>query len=310
LFLRSIKYTSKTFHKAKTPSSEEGEAPPKMTETFPWQPWTVIAFDLEGTDLVRPGNMPHITQWSAYELTTKTTFNCYVMPKIPIPQRVRKLTGISVQRNRYGSSQLIAKGEVQPALSIRQAIRNFLDWLDLHEFRKVVLVAHGGERYDFKVLVHAFNNNDEFEALKNRVSGFLDSHPLMKVKFPFEPSYKQVDLVKRHLNDSYSSHDAEEDTKALANLLIKSKLNNNDIVRGMLSPLAVHRTNEISHPGLMRLATKTSLHGNDGSLSHDILRLKSSPMSVAKTLKKDHALQKNMKQHLSSVNETRSVPKI
>ena len=173
--------------------------------------------------------MPHITQFSAVELTTNKSFDHYVMPKVRTIRRVERLTGIAVHRPRYGSPIFRVHGRVKEAISITTAIEKFLKWLDDNKFEDVVLVAHSGDRYDFPLLVRACEDTGKFIDFKRKVVGLLDSWPLMKRKFPYRSSYSQANLCRTELGLSYDTHSALEDSQALAKLLIKADLNERDI---------------------------------------------------------------------------------
>ena len=126
---------------------------------------------------VREGQpAPHITQFSAVELTTNKSFDYYAMPKVRTNTRVERLTGIAVRRPRYGSPIFRVRGRVKEAVSITTAIEKFLKWLDDNTFEDVILVAHGGEKYDFPLLVWACKDTGKFIEFKRKVVGLLDSH--------------------------------------------------------------------------------------------------------------------------------------
>jgi len=51
--------------------------------------------------------MPHITQIAAVELESGSSFNCYVVPKVPISAPAQQITGIVVS----DSGSMVVKGE-------------------------------------------------------------------------------------------------------------------------------------------------------------------------------------------------------
>jgi DNA polymerase III epsilon subunit-like protein len=97
--------------------------------------------------------MPHITQLACLDTIHKTEFSTYVIPQIPIDVGAEKATGII-----FDGSKLKVKGEEVIALKVKDALTQFLDYLK--KFDDVVLVAHNGRVFDFRVLSSAVKNVD------------------------------------------------------------------------------------------------------------------------------------------------------
>lgn len=67
------------------------------------------------------------------------------------------------------------------AIPIREALDNFLEWLK--KFSDVVLVAHNGRVFDFRVLCSAVNKCNLQNTFRETVTAFVDSLSVMKKTF-------------------------------------------------------------------------------------------------------------------------------
>lgn len=196
---------------------------------------TIIVFDLETTGLISNGVMPHITQWSAVELTSREAFNHFIMPKVAIGAKASEMTGISIKQTLNGPIMTL-HDQVQEALSLREAIQEFFEWLDCNQYADVVLVAHNGDKFDFPILIEAMKKVGCFQSFQQRVSWMLDSLPLMREKYPNLSSHSLPRLVRDILGESFNAHHALDDAAALAKLLLKSGLDDDDIDNLALCP--------------------------------------------------------------------------
>lgn len=68
--------------------------------------------------------MPHITQIGAVEMESGEAFSTYVLPKISIEPGAEQATGIV-----YDGTSVFAHGLKNAAVSIREALSNYLKWL-------------------------------------------------------------------------------------------------------------------------------------------------------------------------------------
>ncbi|XP_048251367.1 uncharacterized protein LOC124145379 [Haliotis rufescens] len=195
---------------------------------------TVITFDLETTDLIRGGKMPHITQIAASDMETGKGFSTYVLPKVPISTTAQQVTGIIV--NNSGTMTVNGK-QVQPE-TVQFAVDKFCKWLS--GFPNVFLVAHNGRRFDFPVFSSALINIKCEAQFFNCVSGLIDSLPVFKKAFPGQSSYKQEELAKTFLHSSYEAHDAIEDVKVLGKLVSHTKRKIQELARFSFPPSAGH----------------------------------------------------------------------
>ncbi|XP_048257443.1 uncharacterized protein LOC124114456 isoform X1 [Haliotis rufescens] len=195
---------------------------------------TVITFDLETTDLIRGGKMPHITQIAASDMETGKGFSTYVLPKVPISTTAQQVTGIIV--NNSGTMTVNGK-QVQPE-TVQFAVDKFCKWLS--GFPNVFLVATYGRRFDFPVFSSALINIQCEAQFFNCVSGLIDSLPVFKKAFPGQSSYKQEELAKTFLHSSYEAHNAIEDVKVLGKLVSHTKMKIQELARFSFPPSAVH----------------------------------------------------------------------
>lgn len=158
--------------------------------------------------------MPHITQIGAVEMESGNVFTTYVLPKIPIEPGAEEATGIVCD-----GTSIFAHGSKVSAVPIREAILNFLKWLGTFGDCGIILVAHNGRVFDFRVLSHAIDCIGFKEEFLEKVSAFCDSLSLIRAKHKKLEKYSQVFLAKHFCNEAYSAHDAVEDVKMLTKIL-------------------------------------------------------------------------------------------
>ena len=96
---------------------------------------------------VRGDQLPHLTQIAGQELQSRSTFNKYVIPDIPISPSAERVTKICM----LNQSEMLVNGLPVECVGIKQALSEFIKWLE--SFPDVVLVAHNGRRFDFVVLI-------------------------------------------------------------------------------------------------------------------------------------------------------------
>ena len=70
--------------------------------------------------------MPHITQLAAVELETGSTFNTYILPKIPITEEAMNITGIVVDSDLLN---MTVNGNKVNALPITSGLTDFFNGL-------------------------------------------------------------------------------------------------------------------------------------------------------------------------------------
>ncbi|KAL4236484.1 hypothetical protein ACF0H5_004870 [Mactra antiquata] len=108
---------------------------------------TFVVLDLETTDLIRSGRMPHITQIAAREVSSGSEFSTYIFPKEPISQGAQQTTGMCVS-----DGVMYVKGAVVETVSLQCAFDNFLKWLK--RYNNIMIVAHNGRKFDFTILLY------------------------------------------------------------------------------------------------------------------------------------------------------------
>lgn len=121
--------------------------------------------------------MPHVTQIGAVEMESGEAFSTYVLPKISIEPGAEQATGIV-----YDGTSVFAHGLKVAAVPIREALSNFLKWLSTLRNCEVVLVAHNGRVFDFRVLSNAVVCTGLQKQFLDKVSGFTDSLSLIRSK--------------------------------------------------------------------------------------------------------------------------------
>lgn len=151
----------------------------------------------------------------------------YFLPKIPI-DRARGWAG-----NRdivCDGTSVFAHGSKVAAVPIREALSNFLQWLSTLKNCEVILVAHNGRLFDFRVLSNAVARTVLQRQFLDKVSGFTDSLSLIRSKHKKLEEYIQIYLAKHFCNESYSAHDALEDVKMLS-IILSNSVSNSDLCK-------------------------------------------------------------------------------
>ncbi|KAL4220167.1 hypothetical protein ACF0H5_020576 [Mactra antiquata] len=191
---------------------------------------TIIAFDLETTDLIRGGKIPHITQIAAQVVGQSISFNLYVQPLIPITAAAQPITGISMV-----GDKMFINGSPVSTVDIITACDSLIEWLE--KFSNVILTAHNGKRFDFPVLVSVLSKVNKFDRFSQCVMAICDSLALFRKVYPGRSTYI--------LNITYSAHDAAGDVWALSKLLqhAVSTLTMKDFCVYLFSPKAVFYNN-------------------------------------------------------------------
>lgn len=181
---------------------------------------------------VRGDQYPHITQLAAKEISSGSSFNRYIIPKIPISPSAERVTKMTVA----DESSMMVNGISVEAVSIQSVVSDFTT-----KFNNVVLVAHNGRRFDFPVLILAALGCGTFDTFAKTITGFADSLTIFKATYPKESYYKQEDLVRNLLHKGYAAHNAIDDVVCLAELLIfvLQSVDNSSLLGKSFTPLDV-----------------------------------------------------------------------
>ncbi|XP_052212334.1 protein PML-like isoform X3 [Dreissena polymorpha] len=174
-----------------------------------------VFFDLETTGLERTS---HIIQIAAVHTTGQ--FSTYVMPEKKMSLKASEITGVTV----VGESMLV-KGQTVTAVPIKSALTSFITFLQ--KCSPVILVGHNIESFDCKVLLHAIHSCGKMFEFQQNICGFLDTYKLLKEILPNMKSYKQENLVKDVIGESYMAHGALQDVLALQKLVNSVPLDQN-----------------------------------------------------------------------------------
>ena len=180
--------------------------------------------------------MPHITQIAAIEPGSKSTFDSYIIPTIPISPEAQQITGIV----KTGPTTMAVHGQPVQPLQTTSALEKFVTWLN--KFSNVVLVAHNGRRFDFPVLVSAFLKGGNVNQLLSSVCGFVDSLTVFRKKYPGRASYQQELLVRDLLKSSYDAHNAIGDVDSLGRLIANTNMSVKDLLVHSFTPQASYNS--------------------------------------------------------------------
>ncbi|XP_045215031.2 uncharacterized protein LOC123565087 [Mercenaria mercenaria] len=231
--LEGVSYQSEVSHSSSVDIEKLPDAVPrgnfKPVKVESGQP-TIIAIDLETTDLIRGSVMPHITQLAAVEVKSGAQFAVYTKPKMAVTSEAQRVTGICVDDN----GDIVVNGNLVESIHIQSAIEKLCRWLD--QFSNVFLIAHNGRRFDFPILMTAVQKTKTTDVFFKSVFGFVDSLSVFRKKYPGE-SLKQEHLARQHLGMTYNAHNAEADVEALGHLLKLCEVS--DLLNFSFSPVAV-----------------------------------------------------------------------
>ena len=187
--------------------------------------------------VVKEGVVPHITQVCLMDMQKSNShFTQYVEPKIPITEGATEVTGIT-----YSMGTMKHHNTVVQCKSWSVVSRDLLCWLDEHvgQGQTVVLAAHNGRRFDFRVILIAMENVNLHEQFVEKVNAVVDTMKLFSAKVDVKESLKQEELYAKYIQKSYDAHDAKGDVLALIDLLNYFKISITDIMKVCFAPKAL-----------------------------------------------------------------------
>lgn len=182
---------------------------------------SIVILDLETTGLIEDDNIPDITQIAAVEFNSEEIFCKYVRPEKKISSVAQKLTGIN-----WSNGVLTYQGIPVDFVGIRTALSDFLDWLQ--QFDDIILVAHYGLGFDFKVMGRALGSCDLLQRFFSKVAALCDSLDIMRDKHPGLSRYSQESLALRFCGNTYTAHNAQDDAIMLQRILKKADISFSD----------------------------------------------------------------------------------
>lgn len=160
------------------------------------------------------------------------SFSRYILPTKAIHHEVTALTGLSLEMQVDGTQFLAKKGQKVDALSVMQALTEFVDYLEQFD-PGVTLVAHNGYKFDARILNHALMTADQDLYLRflRIAKSYTDSIHVLKAKVPdLGTKYRLTDLKKRYLPGIlFEDHNAKDDVLALRAILKAVGVNAEDI---------------------------------------------------------------------------------
>ena len=83
--------------------------------------------------------MPHTTQIAALEPGSKSTFDTYIIPRLPISLEAQQITGIA----KTGPTTMSVHGQPVQSVQIKSVLNKFVAWLK--KIPNVILVAQMAE---------------------------------------------------------------------------------------------------------------------------------------------------------------------
>ena len=163
-------------------------------------------------------------QIAAKEHRTQINLSRYVSPEMPMSDEAEQVTGIV-----WNGQKLFLKGVELDFVNIRAAISDFFLWLK--KFNNVLLVAHNGKSFDFRVLSAAVYNCRMFDNFTETVVGLVDSLALFRSQFQKIGKYSQPYLAQHFCKEIYNAHNAEDDVKMLDKILIAANITSEQLFK-------------------------------------------------------------------------------
>lgn len=213
----------KTFVKEGTQYSANLELNDKAdTEIIPNRPdingkEKIVVFDLETTSCLRSCD---IVQLAATD--GEHHFNCFVAPREPISAAASNVTGLTFSLK---DNQLYKHGKKVGSTNIHKALLDFIEYLS--SVGKPLLVGHNIMSFDIPILYNRLHEFGLCGVFVNVVRGCIDTLKIARRTYTKAEvgNYKQITLVEKLLQKTYSAHDAQEDVSLLYELFSK-KLSN------------------------------------------------------------------------------------
>jgi DNA polymerase III alpha subunit (gram-positive type) len=106
---------------------------------------------------------------------------------------------------------------VSQFVKVKTALEDFLDWVQ--KFLNVVIVAHNGRTFDFRVLCNALDHCGLQQTFCSTVSAFCDSLALIRQIHPKLGKYTQEFLAQYFCGDSYIAYNAAADVAMLDKIM-------------------------------------------------------------------------------------------
>ncbi|KAK7092392.1 maternal protein exuperantia-like [Littorina saxatilis] len=176
----------------------------------------LVFFDLEATGLIQLGVLPDIIQIAAM-CPDDDIFDRYILPEKRMTPSALQVTGLRVDGDR-----LLRHGSPVPTVGMREALRDFLDWLrDVAEKaggKKPLLLAYNGTKFDAPVLRNTFKKCGLTDEAKECIGGFADvfQMALAKIRKKECGNYRLQTLARLYMKGtSHDAHNAVGDVKML-----------------------------------------------------------------------------------------------
>ena len=131
-------------------------------------------------------------------------------PNCPINPKASEITSIYYDKDSNIMTHRDQQVQHLPTHTILEGLLEFLS-----KVNSPVIVSHNGKRFDFIFLYRAAMSCELLTRFRDTLDTFMDTLPLSRTVLNYYRSLRLERIYKRMFKETFPSHDAEEDTKAL-----------------------------------------------------------------------------------------------
>ncbi len=188
----------------------------------------IVVYDLETTGL---GKRAEIMQIAASTTDKEHLFDKYILPVGYISSDATRITGLKKENGVLVNR----KGETIPTVSLKKGMSDFISFLqklkEANASKKIVLVGHNANAFDNKHLIRSLTRAGKLDEFTKLVAGFSDTLLLMKEKYPERKgkgAHSVGGLYELIVGLPFEAHNAAEDVRAVAELIVADKIKPSD----------------------------------------------------------------------------------
>ena len=140
-------------------------------------------------------------------------FNVYLRPSCNISSGASAATGLT-----FIGGVLKLNGDPVETTSVAEGLHLFLEFVSQHP--NSVMIGHNIQSFDIPILINQLSKHNMMKKFQSSVCGFIDTLKLSRRVYPKAEvgNYRQENLVKKLLGQTYSAHNALADVEILQKL--------------------------------------------------------------------------------------------